>query len=147
MERSGFPETEDVSGISSLIPETTVILHPNRIFYSIFKWNRYRTKSILRIRNGDTIVIGGLLRTDYEKTKSKVPFFSDIPVLGAAFRHKDNSDSDRELVIFITPHIVPEGGLSKLALRDSPVPIVREQTMPAQRLHEVENALTRFENR
>src|SRR3990167_5965080 len=66
------------------------------------------TKSILRVPDGDTIILGGLLRTNVEETKTSVPLLGKIPVLGAAFRHKDKSESQRELIIFITPHIIPE---------------------------------------
>lgn len=63
-------------------------------------------KSILRVRSGNTIFIGGLLRRTDKNISTKVPFFSEIPILGLAFRHKDNTGTERELVIFITPYIL-----------------------------------------
>lgn len=67
-----------------------------------------KTKSILRIIDGDTIIIGGLLRTDVTDSRSHVPILGKIPFLGAAFRHKDKSETERELIIFLTPHILKE---------------------------------------
>lgn len=64
------------------------------------------SKSMLRIKNGDTAIIGGLLRTDSSDTRTSVPGISHVPIIGAAFRHKDKSEKQRELIIFITPHIV-----------------------------------------
>lgn len=66
------------------------------------------SKSLLRVKNGDTVVIGGLLRSDVDDTRTSVPGISKIPLVGAAFRHKNKSEQQRELVIFITPHIVDE---------------------------------------
>ena len=71
------------------------------------------SQSILKVDSGDTIMLGGLLRTDYTNTTTKIPLLGDIPFIGGAFRHKDKSGSERELIIFITPHIVRGEGLSK----------------------------------
>ena len=97
------------------------------------------TKSILRIRDGDTIMIGGLLRTDLTDIRTNVPLISKIPLVGAAFRHKDKKDSDRELVIFISPHILREEFNPTVTARNDP--LMREQDAP-ERSAEVNKALT-----
>jgi general secretion pathway protein D len=56
--------------------------------------------------DGQTVVIGGLMQDTKTETISKVPFFGDIPLLGAAFRRKVNQDTKTELLIFLTPRIV-----------------------------------------
>lgn len=67
------------------------------------------TKSIVRIKDGDTVVIGGLIHKEKSQTISKLPFLGDIPVVGALFRHKGiPATKDRELLIFITPHIIKD---------------------------------------
>lgn len=107
------------------------------------------TKSILVVQSGETIILGGLLRTDTENTVVKIPFLGDIPLLGGAFRHRDKSNKDRELIIFITPHIVSP---SSLAATNLPAPptyesLTREQDIPETRLNEIEKALTVFERK
>ncbi len=102
------------------------------------------TKSLLRIVDGDTIVLGGLLRVNEEQTKTRIPVFGEIPVLGAAFRHKDKAESQRELIIFITPHLVPETYAQVLPLTRFPE-IAREQTIPLERIEEINKELSRFE--
>ncbi|MEW6101076.1 MAG: secretin N-terminal domain-containing protein [Candidatus Omnitrophota bacterium] len=73
------------------------------------------TKSIVRVKDGDTVVLGGLIRTEKTEVITKLPFLGDIPVLGALFRHKNKSkDRDRELLVFITPRIIKEANI-KLA--------------------------------
>ncbi|MCU0665754.1 MAG: hypothetical protein MUF05_01485 [Candidatus Omnitrophica bacterium] len=67
------------------------------------------TKSVVRIQDGETVVLGGLIRKEKTETITKLPFLGDIPVLGALFRHKNISkDKERELLVFITPHIVKD---------------------------------------
>jgi type II secretory pathway component GspD/PulD (secretin) len=63
-------------------------------------------KSILRVKSGDTIFIGGLLRRVDRDTVTKIPLLGDIPILGMLFRHKDKTGNERELVVFITPTIL-----------------------------------------
>ncbi|MBU3934266.1 MAG: type II and III secretion system protein, partial [Candidatus Omnitrophica bacterium] len=53
--------------------------------------------------------IGGLINAEDSKTLRKVPFLGDIPLLGNLFRKEDSSTNDKELIIFITPHLVKEG--------------------------------------
>lgn len=68
------------------------------------------TKSIVRVKDGDTVILGGIINKDKTVINKKVPFFGDIPILGALFRHKNQEKNlDRELIVFITPHIVKEG--------------------------------------
>ena len=64
-------------------------------------------KSTVRIKDGETVIIGGLIRQKNPVSKTKVPFFGDIPVLGLFFRHKTTSGTrDREILVFITPKII-----------------------------------------
>ncbi len=104
------------------------------------------TKSILRVVDGDTIILGGLLRTNVEETRTSVPLLGKIPVLGAAFRHTDKSESQRELIIFITPHIMPEGFAQGLPSSGAQFPeMVYQPNMPSDRTDEIDRALSRFE--
>lgn len=65
-----------------------------------------QTSSLVRIREGTTVVIGGLIQNERYKTERKVPFLGDIPYLGIPFRGIFDSKRRTELVIFITPTIV-----------------------------------------
>jgi len=58
------------------------------------------------IKDGTTIIIGGLMKDTLVDHKEKVPFFGDIPLIGKLFSAKGNSKEKTELVIFLTPHIV-----------------------------------------
>jgi len=102
------------------------------------------TKSILRVPDGDTIILGGLLRTNTEETRTSVPVLGKIPVLGAAFRHKNKAESQRELIIFITPHIIQEGYAQGLSAGRFPE-MVYQQNTPLGRSEEINQALSHFE--
>ncbi len=65
------------------------------------------------IKNGQTLVIGGLIKSSKNITKSKLPLLSKIPILGWFFTHNYESKKDIDLLIFITPHILEEFPKSK----------------------------------
>ncbi len=58
------------------------------------------------IKSGNTLAIGGLMRSENTETYTKVPVLGDIPGLGALFRSKSLSKEKRELLIFLTPTII-----------------------------------------
>ncbi|WP_228141635.1 type IV pilus secretin PilQ [Marinobacter sp. X15-166B] len=60
----------------------------------------------LLVGNGETVVLGGIFRSEVATTVTKTPFLGDIPYLGALFRRTDNIDERSELLIFITPKII-----------------------------------------
>jgi type IV pilus assembly protein PilQ len=60
----------------------------------------------VRIKDGETLVIGGLIQESETKTVSKIPFLGDIPVIGMFFRSTGTTKEKSEMVIMITPQIV-----------------------------------------
>jgi type IV pilus assembly protein PilQ len=58
------------------------------------------------VRDGDTVVIGGLYRREFSTSRDGVPGLADVPVLGWLFRRTQEQDRNEELLIFITPHII-----------------------------------------
>ncbi len=63
----------------------------------------------VRVKDGETIVIGGLLQKNETMTRRKIPLLGDIPILGLLFSRTDRTVSEVETVVFITPHILVEG--------------------------------------
>ena len=62
--------------------------------------------TMARIKDGETLIIGGHIDKIEGDTKSSVPLLGDIPGLGWLFKHEGKSVESRELVIFLTPKIV-----------------------------------------
>lgn len=71
-----------------------------------YQFNKRSAGSELRLKDGETIAIGGLIGKDEIRSMSKVPLLGDIPILGALFRNYKNSDKKTEVVIFLTARIV-----------------------------------------
>jgi len=72
-----------------------------------------RADTTAMIRDGQTIVIGGLRKREDTKDVTKVPVLADIPIIGGLFQSETESKVTRELVVFITPRIVTEATLSE----------------------------------
>ncbi|MBM69197.1 MAG: type IV pilus secretin PilQ [Haliea sp.] len=60
------------------------------------------------VGNGETVVLGGVFRTEDIESVTKVPFFGDIPYVGRLFRNESNSKTKTETLIFITPRILAD---------------------------------------
>ncbi len=62
----------------------------------------------INVKDGQTIVIGGLISDSLNAQESRVPFLAQIPVLGALFRQSTRNKSKINLLIFLTPHIIKD---------------------------------------
>lgn len=64
--------------------------------------------SNIRIKDGETLVLGGLIQEEERKNVSKLPILGDIPYIGSVFRSTSTVNTKNELVIMITPHIIKD---------------------------------------
>ncbi len=94
---------DDGSITAELHPEYSQISGFNNSFPIVA--NR-KVDSTLRVRDGETIVLGGLFSDIDSDTVTKLPFLGDIPVLGAVFRNRQHAHTRDEVVFYITPHIL-----------------------------------------
>ncbi len=70
------------------------------------------TKSIVKVKDGETVLLGGMIHIDRTVITTKLPILGDIPGLGTFFRHRDQSvGTERELLVFITPHIIKDSNI------------------------------------
>lgn len=65
-----------------------------------------QASTLIRVRDGSTVVLGGLIQTSEARTRRKIPGAGDIPLLGRLFTGRFDAQQKRELVILITPRIV-----------------------------------------
>jgi general secretion pathway protein D len=68
--------------------------------------NRRQLSSVVTVKDGNRIIIGGLINTSNSNSSDKVPLLGDIPVLGYLFKYEEKVKTVRELVIIIEPHII-----------------------------------------
>jgi hypothetical protein len=67
-----------------------------------------QVKTNIMVKDGKTIIIGGLFKEDLTNSDSQVPVVGDVPFLGWLFKHTKDTSIRTELVILITPHIINE---------------------------------------
>ena len=88
--------------VSSLDP--TPLSLGNGVMAPVF--NQQVVDTTVVARDGETVVIGGLIQRSDAKSENKVPWFGDLPWVGAAFRYRTQIKRKQELLIIMTPHIV-----------------------------------------
>ncbi|MGH7279689.1 MAG: hypothetical protein ACREJG_13530, partial [Candidatus Rokuibacteriota bacterium] len=86
--------------------------------------NRRKAETQVLIKEGDRLIIGGVTTSVTQNTVRKVPLFGDIPILGHLFRQRENFESGRELVVFLTPSIIfpPGAGVPPAVPPAAPAP-------------------------
>jgi type IV pilus assembly protein PilQ len=72
--------------------------------------NRRKAETQVLMREGERLVIGGVTQSVQQNTIRKVPLFGDIPLLGWLFKARENFETGRELVVFLTPSLVKSDG-------------------------------------
>ncbi len=102
--------TPTIGSDGSIIAE----LHPEYSEISGFEQSypviaNRKVDSTLRVADGETIVLGGLLREVTSETVTKLPLLADIPILGDIFKNRQRSAERDEIVFLITPHIIQPG--------------------------------------
>ena len=83
-----------------------------------YRFNTRSADTTVTVRDGEPMVIGGLIGAQEERSVSKIPFLGDLPILGALFRNHRKSKSESELIIFLTAHVL--GGEQNETVSDRP---------------------------
>ncbi len=101
-------------GVSTLAGAITrsvpVLLTENVINQPVFSTRKVTTS--VSVWDGQTVVIGGLMREDVQKVEDKTPIIGDIPLIGRAFRSNVDQHIKRNLIIFVTARVVTPAGLA-----------------------------------
>jgi general secretion pathway protein D len=92
-----------------------ITLHVHPIYSSIgsvdprtglFSTFQREADTTVRVKSGETIVIGGLLQEEDTKSVVKIPILGDIPLIGQFFRNTTRASLRREVLVFVTPHLI-----------------------------------------
>jgi len=118
------PETNEIT----LVLEVTNKESKASAFAGFRDVEERATKSLVRLKDGETLLIGGLIKERNEEAINKTPFLGDVPFVGRAFRYRNKTSTNRELMVFLTPHVVK----SSIVLPDVGQFISREQFDPAK---------------
>jgi general secretion pathway protein D len=97
-----------VNPITGTLLTSGSVLTPNVINQPIFSARKVTTS--VSVWDGQTVVLGGLMREDVQKVEDKTPIIGDIPLVGRLFRTNVDQHIKRNLVIFVTARLVNPGG-------------------------------------
>jgi len=98
-----------IGNVGMITRSIPVELTPNVINQPVFSTRKVTTS--VSVYDGQTVVLGGLMREDVQKSEDKVPIIGDIPLIGRAFRTNVDQHVKKNLVIFVTAHLVTPAGL------------------------------------
>jgi len=93
-----------IMSVNPVIEEVTgeVVVDVNRAPIT----SKRAVHTTVSVKDGETIVIGGMIKDNTTVTTNKVFLLGDIPLIGPFFRHQKKEKKQTDLMIFITPHIV-----------------------------------------
>lgn len=98
---------QTVGGINTALTKS-VTLTANQIFQPVFSVRQVDTQ--VTVYDGQTVVLGGLLREDVQKVQDKTPILGDTPLIGSLFRSSSNQRIKRNLLIFVTAGLLDPAG-------------------------------------
>jgi len=82
--------------------------------------NQREADTIVSVKDGETIILGGIIRNTVQTTTNKVPLLGDIPILGNLFKSRSKTGNQTELIVLLTPRIVRDPDEAR-KLRDDQV--------------------------
>jgi type II secretory pathway component GspD/PulD (secretin) len=82
----------------------------------------------MMVRDGETIVLGGLMKDTKSNTDKKIPILGDIPILGYLFRSTEQETKKTEILVFITPHILTNENREEISAQEIEDVMERSQT-------------------
>jgi general secretion pathway protein D len=98
-----------INTVGVLSSSSSILLTSNTINQPVFSTRKVTTS--VSVYDGQTVVLGGLMREDVQKTEDKVPIIGDIPLVGRAFRTNTEQHTKKNLVIFVTARIITPAGV------------------------------------
>ena len=121
----GVSSTVSAGGVSMLTKSTPVLLTENVINQPIFSTRKVTTS--VQVADGQTVVLGGLMREDVQKVEDRTPLLGDIPLVGRLFRSNVDQHVKRNLIIFVTARkVTPLGQAAEEQEEELQPPVLPE---------------------
>ena len=113
--------TLDITPIVNGDDDVSVTLHPSvnsetAIINGIPQISTRDTQTTVTLHESQTLIIGGLIQESSGRTTTKIPVLGDLPLIGKVFRENQVNSTRNELIITVTPHIVPPGERAAAAI-------------------------------
>jgi type II secretory pathway component GspD/PulD (secretin) len=106
--------TLDITPIVTPEGGITVAIHPvvnslSGILNGVPQISTRDTQTTVRLKDNQTLIIGGLIQETAERTDNKIPILGDLPLIGGLFRNSENNSTRNELIVVVTPHVLADG--------------------------------------
>lgn len=116
------PEISDVVKWEEYVISTTTYkdqhgqLHTPTIKIPTVSRQYVETEAV--VRSGETVVLGGLVRSTRQESTTKTPWLADLPLIGSLFKHETTDNSTENLLIFVTATLISDSGTGLIPLSD-----------------------------
>lgn len=87
---------------------------------------RSLNSGLIRLRDGQTLILSGIIQDEDRTTVSKIPILGDIPLIGALFRRTDRENQRKEVIVLLTPQIMDDSQNSSYGYNYTPSPEARQ---------------------
>ncbi|WP_298915201.1 type IV pilus secretin family protein [uncultured Nostoc sp.] len=87
---------------------------------------RSLTSGLIRLRDGQTLILSGIIQDADRTTVSKIPILGDLPLIGALFRSTNRNNQRNEVIVLLTPQIMDDSDNSSYGYNYTPSPEVRQ---------------------
>ncbi len=118
VEMTTTPHITDEGDVILEIEPSVSSAEESLVFDNVVNTTKRSAKTIIKVKDEGTAVIGGLLRRDTTKTITKVPFLGSIPLVGLLFRYNYEKEVSTDLVVFISPIILTEEKAANIVKED-----------------------------
>jgi type II secretory pathway component GspD/PulD (secretin) len=98
----------DTNGFVTMVLEPKMSVRGNDVIVNrntVPEINERTVKTQVRVADGETVVIGGLIRKNLTRAVAKMPILGDLPGVGFLFRNETQNEVETEIIIMVTPHI------------------------------------------
>jgi type IV pilus assembly protein PilQ len=116
---NGFVSLSVAPSISAPTEVREVELLDNEVEITLLAERRL-TSGQVRVRDGQTLILSGIIQDEDRVTVSKIPILGDIPILGALFRRTDRENSRQEVIVILTPQILDDSDNSTFGYSYTP---------------------------
>ena len=143
------PQINRKGEITMVIQPSVTTVKQSTYFDDFVDPQKRTARTTVTICDGETLVIGGLISVEESREQMRLPGLANIPLLGSLFSRKNDSTTDKELIIFITPRLVRENERPELALEKEmfleKAGNWEDQDMDVKKEEEIEKILDEFE--
>jgi type II secretory pathway component GspD/PulD (secretin) len=99
--------------------------------------------TIMTVKDGYTLVLGGLIKDDKQENIAKIPILGDIPIIKYAFRNTYYTTTKKEIIIFITPRIINPAKVASIDVKK----IQQERNEQEKRIEEMQDLMEELKNK